>query len=153
MPPPPVSNPFCDANSQILWVRGTNEENLNLKTHFKNIEIHNLLISEELEIKINQSKIILSRSGYSSLMDWAALGISQIILIPTPGQTEQEYLATYFSNQRFCFSAAQSHFRLAHALSQVANFKGFSDFNFASDVILKVKIRQILEKKRKNESH
>ena len=44
---------------------------------------------------------IYCRSGYSTLMDLYALGINRATLIPTPGQTEQEYLAEYFANKGF----------------------------------------------------
>lgn len=40
------------------------------------------------------AKTIISRSGYSSIMDYAALGVmDKVRMIPTPGQPEQEYLA------------------------------------------------------------
>lgn len=39
---------------------------------------------------------VISRSGYSTLMDLHQLGIKGVILVPTPGQTEQEYLADYW---------------------------------------------------------
>lgn len=43
---------------------------------------------------VHQSEHIICRSGYSTLMDLHALNRSAL-LIPTPGQTEQEYLAKY----------------------------------------------------------
>lgn len=51
------------------------------------------LILSEL---ISGSKKIICRSGYSTLMDLHALNKKEIVLIPTPGQTEQEYLANYW---------------------------------------------------------
>jgi hypothetical protein len=45
---------------------------------------------------IRQSAQILSRSGYSSISDWLVLNRGAI-LVPTPGQTEQEYLAAHLS--------------------------------------------------------
>ena len=42
---------------------------------------------------INGAKKIISRSGYSSIMDYHALGcLEKVEMIATPGQTEQEYL-------------------------------------------------------------
>lgn len=38
------------------------------------------------------AEVIIARSGYSTLMDLAFIG-KKALLIPTPGQTEQEYLA------------------------------------------------------------
>lgn len=45
---------------------------------------------------LQQSEIIITRAGYSSLMDLASLK-QKAILIPTPGQKEQEYLAEFWA--------------------------------------------------------
>ena len=66
------------------------EENIN------NLTIKNIAFGKDLENIINASEIIISRAGYSSIMDYAALRANAII-IPTPGQTEQEYLAHYLN--------------------------------------------------------
>lgn len=55
----------------------------------------NALLSEI----ISQSEKIICRSGYSTLMDLHLLDKKSLILIPTPGQTEQEYLAEYWANK------------------------------------------------------
>lgn len=47
---------------------------------------------------VKYSKRVICRAGYSSIMDMIALGISPII-VPTPGQTEQEYLVKYLSEK------------------------------------------------------
>jgi predicted glycosyltransferase len=54
------------------------------------------LPDSELAKHIKHSKTIVCRSGYSTLMDLHALG-RKAVLIPTPGQTEQEYLGAYHS--------------------------------------------------------
>lgn len=62
-------------------------------THFK------LPKANELSEIIAASKTVVCRSGYSTLMDTHALGKKELILIPTAGQTEQEYLAEYWSKK------------------------------------------------------
>ena len=52
--------------------------------------------SEELASALKGADIIVCRSGYSSLLDLAALG-KRAILIPTPGQPEQVYLAKHWA--------------------------------------------------------
>lgn len=47
---------------------------------------------DDLQSEIENHSIIISRSGYSSIMDYILLN-KNAVLIPTPGQTEQEYLA------------------------------------------------------------
>ena len=62
------------------------------------VDVYNFLTTKDMEIIINASKIIIGRSGYTSLMDYYKLE-KKMILIPTPGQDEQLYLA-HFSQQK-----------------------------------------------------
>ena len=55
---------------------------------------YNHLPDDELKSILLNSKKIICRSGYSTIMDLVELGV-KAMLIPTPGQTEQEYLAKY----------------------------------------------------------
>lgn len=61
----------------------------------RNVRVFNHLSGIELSREIQAAKVVLSRAGYSTIMDLAQFG-SKSILIPTPGQGEQEYLAHYF---------------------------------------------------------
>ena len=63
--------------------------------------------SSELEQLMNESSHIVCRSGYSTLMELAAIG-KKALLIPTSGQFEQEYLAKYWSEQ-FNFPISNDH--------------------------------------------
>lgn len=49
---------------------------------------------DELASALLGASLVLSRSGYSSIMDYHALGVTAELL-PTPGQPEQEYLARW----------------------------------------------------------
>jgi len=65
------------------------------ETYFRNgMKVQGLSPRSEQEELLNRAKIVIARSGYSTLMDLYALG-KNALLVPTPGQTEQEYLATY----------------------------------------------------------
>lgn len=50
------------------------------------------LDDESLAQELLSAKYVICRAGYSTIMDLLALGRSAL-LVPTPGQTEQEYLA------------------------------------------------------------
>lgn len=81
-------------HQQCVFVGGTyTHEN---KTR---ITYYSFLNKENLELELNKAEIIICRSGYSTIMDVHNLVNKQIILIPTPGQTEQEYLAQYLSKR------------------------------------------------------
>jgi UDP-N-acetylglucosamine:LPS N-acetylglucosamine transferase len=54
-------------------------------------------------------------------MDLATLG-KQAIFIPTPGQTEQEYLAQYLMDNKMAYTQSQAQFNLEQALTQLTNF-------------------------------
>jgi uncharacterized protein (TIGR00661 family) len=87
--------------------------------------IANFLTSQELQSKIKSSSIILARAGYSTIMDMATLG-KKVIFIPTPGQTEQEYLAGQLMNRGIAFSMPQENFNLQLALRESQRFTGFN---------------------------
>ncbi len=84
-------------NQKSLLIRGLVKEDKKTE-RIGNLEIINYALSTELEEIIAQSKTIICRSGYSSIMDLYAMN-RKAILIPTPGQTEQEYLAKRASQQ------------------------------------------------------
>jgi hypothetical protein len=65
-------------------------------THFKHIDFFNNPTSLELSELLASSNTIVLRSGYSSLMDIYVTGKTNLILVPSLGQTEQEYLANYW---------------------------------------------------------
>ncbi len=51
--------------------------------------------TEEKTELMNRAQCVICRSGYTTLMELAELGKKRALLIPTPGQTEQEYLSWY----------------------------------------------------------
>lgn len=55
--------------------------------------------TEEFTKNIIRAKTVIGRSGYSSLMDCMVLG-KKMVLIPTPGQDEQKYLAAFLKNHQ-----------------------------------------------------
>ncbi|MCG8697598.1 MAG: hypothetical protein MI922_06050 [Bacteroidales bacterium] len=76
----------------------------------------------ELEMisAIQSAKYIICRSGYSSIMDLLYLG-KRALLVPTPGQSEQEYLAEYLSRKNLFPTLNQNDFQLEKAISMLNN--------------------------------
>lgn len=94
-PEPQRSNLENILKSQLAHIPGQHiivKGKGNLDQKDGNISILGMLDHTELEKLISQSEFIISRSGYSSLMDYHIMG-RRAIIIPTPGQTEQVYLA------------------------------------------------------------
>lgn len=82
------------------------------------------MTSGDLQQLLCESQLVIARSGYSTIMDLAALG-KKAILVPTPGQTEQEYLAKKLKERMITFSVKQSAFNLGEALKESKNYSGF----------------------------
>jgi UDP-N-acetylglucosamine transferase subunit ALG13 len=91
------------------------------------IKFYNHLPSAELNQEIQNAEWVISRCGYSTIMDMMKLR-KKSILIPTPGQTEQEYLAQHLLKTQLAFCIPQKEFSLQVALQQASQF----DFKFFS---------------------
>lgn len=76
----------------------------------------NHLRASELNSILMGANLVIARSGYSTIMDLAALG-KKAILIPTPGQTEQAYLAQHLSKHGWIVTYNQQNFDLQESLS------------------------------------
>ncbi len=72
------------------------ENNIIKKTDDVTIYAH--LNRKEMNIMMQRAKYIICRSGYSSVMELLALK-KTALFVPTPGQTEQEYLAKYYEKE------------------------------------------------------
>ncbi len=81
----------------------------------------NYLGMAELTQAISNADMVITRSGYTSIMDLVKLQ-KKAILIPTPGQTEQEYLADYMQEQGVFMKAGQKSFNLQEVLHEASHF-------------------------------
>ncbi len=118
----------------VFIVRGLpgNSTTLQVKT---NVKYRNHLPSKQLEEAILHASFVIARSGYSTVMDLLKLQ-KKTILIPTPGQTEQEYLARHLSKQQLSFCADQQTFDLEKSLKAASVFT-YLFFNKDASAILK----------------
>lgn len=71
---------------------------------------------------IQSASAIICRSGYTSIMDLVALG-KTAILIPTPGQTEQEYLARSLADKGYFLAEDETGFELKQAMEKLEHFR------------------------------
>jgi len=98
----------------------------NQQRHFnENLEILPFADAETLSGLIKGAKLFITRSGYSTLMDLAKLGSKKLLLIPTPGQTEQEYLAKNMQERGFALVQKQSELNLLKAREEKKTTKPF----------------------------
>lgn len=108
-------------DKSVLFVRGKVGKQERKKIA-PNIEVVNFLKGKELNEAIMESELVICRSGYSSIMDLVTVG-KKAFLIPTPGQTEQEYLANYFAERKIYYTQVQSELNVKQALEEMRNFQ------------------------------
>ncbi len=106
--------------SKIVLVRGLPKA-LETPVVPKNVTVFNHLNGNDLGNVFARSQYLFCRSGYTTVMELLALQ-KKAILIPTPGQTEQEYLAKKLQQQGWCFSVTQQSFHFVNAIKAVENF-------------------------------
>lgn len=127
-------------NLKSILIQGTPEISEERTSGLTKIVSH--LSTNEMEKVILQSKIILSRSGYSTIMDLAQLN-KKALFVPTPGQTEQEYLAEFLMKKNIACFQKQCDFNLKEGLLKANNSKGFDKRSVNSE--LEGKINELLQ--------
>lgn len=107
-------------DKKIVLIRGMPavEKNISEKGNLKMV---NHFSAEELNAAFEQSKMIISRSGYTTVMDLVRLK-KPAILVATPGQKEQEYLAKHLCENQYFYAVDQKDFSLNEALLKAADF-------------------------------
>lgn len=117
---------FEHYNNPVLFIKGKMEDK-QIRSEEESMTIYNFLTSETLEKAINESNLIVSRSGYTSIMDLAKLN-KKAFFIPTPGQFEQEYLAKRLTEMGIVPSCNQDDFTI-EKLNSIDNFKGLTSLD------------------------
>ncbi|MDX1954480.1 MAG: glycosyltransferase [Chitinophagaceae bacterium] len=97
-------------SSPITLIRGLPKGGKPLAS-YSHLEVFDHLDADQLQTKIEKAEWVIARAGYSTIMDLSTLQ-KKAILIPTPGQSEQEYLANYLQNKGIFFSERENSFSL-----------------------------------------
>lgn len=108
------------SDKHFIYVEGTDAAQ-NPSVIPEHISYHKRLSEKELVMAIEAADYVICRSGYSTLMDLLALG-KKAILIPTPGQTEQEYLASLMHRKKIFMMAKQHKFDIQTSLLNASLF-------------------------------
>src|SRR5262249_20591525 len=107
-------------SGSIVMIRGKPGEKT-VPPSINNCSIKNHVTTQELQQLFHESELIVSRCGYTTVMELLSLK-KKSVLIPTPGQTEQEYLSRHLMNQQWCYCCNQQEDLLQH-LEKVKDFK------------------------------
>ncbi len=87
---------YARTQKKIALVRGTNR--MSQQKYPPGWQIHDRVNRETISLLLSKSSEVISRAGYSSIMDYYKIKVGAT-LIPTPGQSEQEYLAAYLDGK------------------------------------------------------
>ncbi len=113
-------NELVHYNGTATLVRGL-PGNHSMMPSTNMLRIYNHLPAAALKEELEKAAVVICRSGYSTLMDLAVLE-KKSILVPTPGQTEQEYLAAFCREQQTALTADQAAFSLTTLVKEAAVF-------------------------------
>jgi uncharacterized protein (TIGR00661 family) len=100
----------------------------------KELTIFPHLAAKELCSLIGSSALVICRSGYSSIMDLHALG-AKALFVPTPGQTEQIYLAKILNANGTALWIQQKDLDLKVDIEKALSFQGFSNQELKTGVL------------------
>ena len=163
---PSIQNKACDINSlpihflgiisgpepqrtlleNLLWEAGNKQAQpfvivagLPKNEHYhkttQNGTLYHHLAGTDLAKQISNAEYIICRGGYTSLMELIPFG-KKLIIVPTPGQTEQIYLGKYWQEKNWAICIAQHEFELTTALLKAKQFNfekpPFSEFTSES---------------------
>lgn len=114
----------------VVFVEGSpNAERANIP---ENVQYHSIVAANKLDSILSGASMVICRSGYSTIMDLVKLK-KKAVLIPTPGQTEQEYLAQQLYEKGCFIKQTQANFRLKQCLQESNTFP-FKNAGVADEV-------------------
>jgi len=90
----------------------------------RNITIYGHLDRAKQQEMMNRARMIVSRSGYTTVMELVELG-KNALFVPTPGQTEQVYLSEYYEQIGTFHSVNQFDIRLAEDIEAARAYPGY----------------------------
>lgn len=128
-----------ELKKSTLILQGKPEENQDVQ--LENLRVISHKNDTQMAAYILSAQLVVCRPGYSTLMDLAHLQ-TKAAFIPTPGQTEQIYLAKKLLLEKSAYSDTQKNFSLQKAYESRHEFTGLP--YFGPNTALKNSIDQLL---------
>ncbi len=85
------------------------------------LTVYNHLDAVQYAEELQKASFVICRGGYSTIMDVLLLQ-KKAVLIPTPGQGEQEYLAQWLQQNKLAIAMEQHNFSLVEAIARANAF-------------------------------
>ncbi|MBT8260862.1 MAG: glycosyltransferase [Bacteroidia bacterium] len=120
-------NEIKNFKGNVLFVKGIidSKQQTIKRDH---LTLVNFMQTQELETAISESEVILSRSGYTTILDLVKME-KKAFFIPTPGQFEQEYLANRLEENGIAPYCTQDNFNI-NELKRIKEYSGFKKLNY-----------------------
>ncbi len=118
-----LSSQIQDLTGNIVMTLGKSEKTSKIEK--ENITTYSFLTKEDREYLLNRAKLVIARSGYSTIMDLGVIG-AKALLIPTPGQIEQEYLGEYHNMIGTFYSVRQDEVNVKKDIEIAKKTKGIT---------------------------
>lgn len=118
-----IRSQLDSVDGSILFSLGKSESRETITNG--NVTICDSLSSKDRELALNRAKLVVSRSGYSTLMDIASVG-TKALFIPTPNQPEQEYLGAYHRQKGTYHCVSQEELDLNSDIKKAHQFSGLN---------------------------
>jgi UDP:flavonoid glycosyltransferase YjiC (YdhE family) len=99
-----------------------------------NAEVYCFLNRQEQQEAMARSHVVVARAGYSTIMELAALG-KKAVLVPTPGLTEQGYLARRHQRLGSCHSVQQGSLDPPRDIARALKLPGFRAPNTTGEAV------------------
>ncbi len=100
--------------------------------------VHSYLSTEEKVELMNRARFLITRSGYTTMMEMAELDKKHGLFTPTPGQTEQEYLSRYYAKQGWFLSRSQYKLKLPEDAQKAMKYNGFPEMTKTRENVQKL---------------
>jgi uncharacterized protein (TIGR00661 family) len=133
-----LSSQIRNLEGNIVMTLGKTEKTSKMEQ--ENITTYSFLTKVKREELLNRAKLVIARSGYSTIMDLGCIG-AKALLIPTPGQIEQEYLGEYHNTSGTFYSVKQSKVQVKEDVEVAKKTTGItrtSDVNRTVENILNI---------------
>jgi len=140
---------FSESDQNLVVLEGLPGSSMKTRTEGRITRSAHLHSSQMAEM-ITGAKGIITRSGYSTIMELVSLG-SGALLVPTPGQTEQEYLAEYLSEKGWFGSISQQALQRSNEFS--SGFRGVPEEIVSESELLLERATAVLLKDQQDKDH
>lgn len=138
-------------DQSVLFIRGIIDETLPAAA--TNILFLSRMKPVDMASAVARSGMVICRSGYSSIMDLIAAG-KRALLIPTPGQPEQEYLAKTMQKKGYFFYQHQDKLDIPYALKVSGNYQPPQMNDFSPELYIQLKwLTNRLKEQESKEEH